>query len=72
MPPCPNLRPDMSQRLATPYLAPIGEEKVHLNLADLVKGRREGRENLMGYICDREGFDNVLAGSFLQVFQVEL
>ena len=67
----PNLRPDMSHGLATPYFAPIGKEKVHLNLANLIKRGREGRENFMGDVCDREGFGNVLARSFLQVLQVE-
>lgn len=71
MPPDPNLRPDMSHRLATPYLGPIGKEKIHLNLANLIKSSREGRENLMGYVCDRERFDNVLARSFFQVLQIE-
>jgi len=61
----------MSHGLATPYLAPIGEEKVHLNLANLTKRGREGREYLMGNVCNREGFDDVLAGSFLQVFQIK-
>ena len=42
MPSCPNLRPDMSHRLATPYLAPIGQEKVHLDLTNLIKGGGEG------------------------------
>ena len=67
----PNLRPHMSHGLATPYLAPIGKEKVHLNLANLIKRGREGRENLMGDVRDREGFGNVLARSFLQVLQIE-
>jgi len=71
MPSRPNLRPDMSHRIATPYFAPIGKEIVHLDLADLIKGSREGRENLMGDIRDSEGFDNALACSFLQVFQIE-
>ena len=69
---CPNLRPDMLHRLAASNFAPISKEIVHLDLADLVKGGREGRENLMGNIRDSEGFDNALAGSFLQVFQIKL
>jgi hypothetical protein len=71
MPSCPNLRPDMAHRVASAYLAPIGKEKVHLNLANLIKGGGEGRENLVGDVCDREGFDDILACSFLQVFQIE-
>lgn len=71
MPSCPNLRPDMSHRLATPYFAPIGKEIVHLNLTNLIKGGGEGRENLMGDIRNSEGFDNALACSFLEVFQIE-
>jgi hypothetical protein len=71
MPSRSDLRPDMSHGITTPYLAPIGQEKVYLNLANLVKCGREGRENLMRDICDREGFDDVLVRSFLQVFQIE-
>ena len=71
MPPRPNLRPDMSHGLATSYLAPIGQEKIHLDLANLIKRSRKGRENFMGDVCDREGFDDVLARSFLEVFQIK-
>jgi len=42
-----------------------------LNFANLIKRSRKRRENFMGDVCDCEGFDDVLAGSFLQVFQIE-
>ena len=71
MPSSPNLRPDMSHGLATPYFTPIGEEKIHLNLANLIKRGRKGRENLMGDVCDHEGFGDVLARSLLQVLQIK-
>ena len=72
MPSRPNLRPDMSHGLATPYFTPIGEKKIHLHLANLIKRGRKGRENLMGDICDHEGLGDVLARSFLQVLQIKL
>lgn len=72
MSPGPYLRPHTRHGLGPTNLSPIGKEEIHLDFANLLERSREQGEDFMGYVGDREGFDNVISRALLQLSQVEL